>query len=231
LLFLLFLVLYAVLFAAAQRAVLQPERQGFFYLRLGMDELRLLALSVIFFVGFYIAMVVVAVLMSLLIGVLAALSGSVGLAAGLAIVEALAIFVLAIWFWTRFALAFPLTLLRGRIVIGEAWRITRGRFWTLFTAMLVIFLIVLALWILFSAVVSGGYYAQLMHSAGDPVAVQQAAQQQMARQFGAITGMTVVGWILGAIVGGLTIAIWGGAVATAARLLTFNPDEIAETFA
>jgi hypothetical protein len=70
-----------------------------------------------------------------------------------------------------------------------------------------------------------------MHSAGNPAAVQQAAQQQMARQFGAITGMTVVGWIFGAIVGGLTIAIWGGAVATAARLLTFNPDEIAETFA
>lgn len=229
--FLVSLVLYAILFAAAQRAVLQPERQGFFFLRLGMDELRLLALSVIFFVGFYIAMVVVAVLMSLLIGLLAAAIGSAELAVGMAVVEVLAIFIFAIWFWTRFSLAFPLTLLRGRIVIGEAWRITRGHFWTLFTAMLVIFLIVLVLWTLLSLIISGNYYAQLMHSGGDPVAMQQAAQQQMARQFGAITGMTVVGWIVSAIVGGLTIAIWGGAAATAARLLTFNPDEMAETFA
>lgn len=228
---LLFFVLYVILIAASQRAVLQPERRGFFYLRLGMDELRLLALTAIFLIGFYIALIVVMVVLSLLIGLLAAATGSFGLAAGLMMVEFLAMLGIALWFCTRFALAFPLTLLRQKIVIGEAWRISRGRFWPLFTAFLVVFLIMIGLFMILSVVTNGGYFAQLARSGGDPAAVQRAAQQQMAEQFGAINGMMVIRWILSGIIGGLTIAIWGGTVATAARELTFNPDAIAETFA
>jgi hypothetical protein len=224
-------ILYVILFAASQRAVLQPERQGFFYLRFGMDEVRLLALSLIFLIGFYVGMLVLVLVMSLLIGLFAAMTGSIGVTAGLAIVEFIAIFVFAIWFAVRFALAFPLTLLRGKIVIGESWRITRGRFWSLFAAFLVLFLILILLWGIVTSVTSASYFAGLARAGSDPAAMQQAMQQQMARQFGAITPTMVVGWILGGAIGGLTIAIWGGAVATAARLLTFNPDEIAETFA
>ncbi|MEA3004422.1 MAG: hypothetical protein QOH81_3210 [Sphingomonadales bacterium] len=228
---LLFFILYVILYAASQRAVLQPERQNFFYLRLGMDELRLLALAIIFVIGFYAAVLVLTVIMSLLIGLLAAATGSFGVAAGLALVEFLVILVFAVGFFTRFSLAFPLTMLRGKIIIGESWRITRGRFWTLFTAFLVLFLMLLLLWAAVSLVTSGAYFAQLAKSGLDPVAMQQAQQQQMARQFGGISAIQVIGWILGGAVGGLSIAIWGGAVATAARQLTFDPDEIAETFA
>jgi hypothetical protein len=196
-----------------------------------MDELRLLALTIIFLIGFYIALIVMAVLLSLLIGLLAAATGSFGLAAGLMVVEFLAMFVFAVWFCTRFALAFPLTLLRGKIIIGEAWRVTRGRFWPLFTAFLVVFLIMIVLFTILSVATNAGYFTQLAKSAGDPVAVQRAAQQQMAEQFGAINAMMVVRWVLSGIVGGLSIAIWGGTVATAARELTVNVDDIAETFA
>lgn len=226
-----FFVLYVVLMTAAQRAVLQPERKGFFYLRLGMDELRLLALTFIFVIGFYIALIIVAVLLSIIIGLLVAATQSFGLAAGLMIVEFIAMFVLALWFCTRFALAFPLTLLRGKIIIGEAWRITRGRFWQLFASFLIVFLILLALFVILSIATNGSYFAQLARSGGDPLAVQRAAQQQMADQLGSINAMMVIRWILSGIVGGLTVAIWGGAVATAARELTVNVDEIAETFA
>jgi hypothetical protein len=225
-----FFILYVILIAASQRAVLEPDRPGFFYLRLGMDEVRLLALTLLFIIVFYVGMLVLVLVMSALIGLLAAATGSFGIAAGLAVVEMLAVLFFAIWFWTRFSLAFPLTLLRRRIIIGESWRITRGRFWTLFTAFLVIFLVSLVLWAVASMVTSGSYFAELAKSGGNPVAVQQAAQAQMARQT-AITGMTVIGWIVAGIVGGLSVALWGGAAATAARELTFNPDEIAETFA
>jgi hypothetical protein len=228
---LLFLILYVILFAASQRAVLQPERQGFFYLRLGMDELRLLALTVIFFVAFYAGLMVVTILMSLVMGILAAATHSVGTVGVILVFEFVAIIAFMIWFWTRFALAFPLTLMREKIIIGESWRITRGRFWTLFAAFLVIFLITLLLWSAASVVTSGSYFAQLARSAGDPAAIREAAQQQMARQFGQISVTMVIGWILSAAAGAIGIALWGGAAATAARALTFNRDQIADTFA
>jgi hypothetical protein len=226
-----FFILYVILIAAAQRAVLKPERQGFFYLRLGMDEVRLFALSLLFIVLFYVGMLALVLVMSTLTGLLAAATGSFGLSVGLGVVGFLIILGLAIWLWTRFALAFPLTLLRGKIIIGEAWRISRGRFWTLFTAFLVIFLMLMVLWAAASLITNGSYFAQLAKSGGDPLAVQRAAQAQMARQLGGVTFTMVLGWIAAAIVGGLSIALWGGAAATAARDLTFNPDEIAETFA
>jgi hypothetical protein len=39
------------------------------------------------------------------------------------------------------------------------------------------------------------------------------------------------GWVLGSISGALTVALGGGAVATAARELTGDYDAVAETFA
>ena len=45
------------------------------------------------------------------------------------------------WFYVKLSLSFPLTLLRRRFVIGEAWTLTKGRFWTLFGAYFMIFVI------------------------------------------------------------------------------------------
>ncbi|HEX4737578.1 MAG TPA: hypothetical protein VH331_08460 [Allosphingosinicella sp.] len=227
---LLWIVVYVVLFAAAQRAVLKPERQGFFYIRLGMDELRFLALTILFLVVFYIAMLVLMLVMGLLIGILGGATGSVGLAAGVAIFDFLAIVVFTAWYFVRFGLAFPLTMMREKIVIGEAWRITRGRFWPLFAASLVVLVIIFVLWMVVSSITSGAYFAEIARSAGNPLAVQKAAQAQMARQF-ELSGTAVLIWIVGGIIGALTVTLWGGAAATAAQQLTFNPDEIAETFA
>lgn len=228
---LVFIVVYAVLFAASQRAVLQPERQGFFYLRLAMDELRQLALSIIFILGFYIALLVVMILLGVLVALLGAATGSAELTAALMVIEFIAMFVLSIWFCTRFALAFPLTLLRGKIIIGESWRITRGRFWPLFAAFLIVFLVLILIIAIVSVATNGGYFAQLAQSGGNPVAVQQAAQQQMAEQFGAINGKMIVRWVVSAMAGGLIVAVWGGTLATAARELTNDREEIAEIFA
>jgi hypothetical protein len=137
----------------------------------------------------------------------------------------------AVWLEVRLSLAFPLTVMRGRIVIGEAWRASRGRFWTLFGAYIVIFLLMLVLWIAASLVTSGGYFAELAASGFTPEGIQAAGEHQMARQFGSINATTVIGWLLGAIAGSLSIALFGGAMATAARELTGHTDELAETFA
>jgi hypothetical protein len=73
---LVFFVVLMVLFAASQRAVLQPERQGFAYLRLGMDELRLLGLALLLLIGFYAGFVVATIVIGIVVGLLAVAVGA-----------------------------------------------------------------------------------------------------------------------------------------------------------
>ena len=53
----------------------------------------------------------------------------------------------------------------------------------------------------------------------------------MARQAGPIDAMMIIGWIFGAVSGGLAIALDGGAIATAARELAEDKAGMADTFA
>jgi hypothetical protein len=227
---LVFFVLVIVLLAASQRAVLHPERSRLAYLRLGMDELRLLGLALILLVIFYAGMMVAAILLTLLVGIVAVAAGPAA-AMPLFVVEMLILLGLILWFQVRLSLAFPLTLLRGKIVIGEAWRATRSAFWTLFGAFLVIFLILLVLWIGAALVSNGGYLADLAQTGFTPEGLQQASERQMARQFGGISATTVIGWIVASAAGAFGLALFGGAVATAARELTTDVQGLAETFA
>jgi hypothetical protein len=224
------LCVFIMLMTAAQRAVLRPAQAGLFYLKVGMDELRMLGLAVILIVLFYIGLIIAVIVIAIVAGLVAVAAGAVG-AAVIAIGAGILLFLALIWLEVRLSLAFPLTLMRGRIIIGESWRLTRGRFWSLFGAYFVIFLIVAALGIVAAMVTSGAYFAEMMRHPGNPVAMQQAAQAQMARQFGTINVMTVIGWLISAVVGALTVALGGGAVATAAKELAPDQETIAETFA
>jgi hypothetical protein len=223
-------IVMVVLFAASQRAVLRPERSGFAYLRLGMDELRLFGLTILLIILFYVGFLVAAIVLTLLVGVVAVAAGP-SAALPLAFVQLLGLMALIIWFQVRLSLTFPLTLLRGRIVIGEAWRLSRNRFWTLLGAFLVIFLMFVALWIAVTLLTGGGYLADLARNGFNLEGIQAASERQMAQQFGGITVMGMIGWLLAAVAGTLFIAIFGGAVATAARELTVDVEGLADTFA
>jgi hypothetical protein len=223
-------VVFLVLVAASQRAVLQPEREGFAYLRLGMDELRLVGLGLFLFIVFYIGLLIAGIVLTLLAGIVAVAAGP-GAMIPLVFVEIILILGLSIWIEVRLSLAFPLTMLRGKIVIGESWRATKGRFWTLFGAFLLIFLILLVLWIAVMLVTSGSYFADLAQSGFTPEGMRAAGQRQLERQFGEITPLAVLGWVLTAVAGTVTLAVFGGAIATAARESVEDPDALEETFA
>ncbi|HEX8573316.1 MAG TPA: hypothetical protein VF759_11255 [Allosphingosinicella sp.] len=225
-----FVAVVIALFAAAQRAVLRPAQQGFAFLRLGMDELRMFGLALLFLILFYFGLIVA----TLVLGLLAVLVGVVAGAAAvvpLVVVEVIALLAALFWLQVRLSLAFPLTMLRGKIVIGESWQRTRGRFWSLFGAFFLLFLLVLAMWIPVALVGSGGYFADLVNSGFTPEGVQRAGERQMARQFGTPDPTMMIGWALGAVVGTLGIALFSGAAATAARELTDDVEGLAETFA
>jgi hypothetical protein len=227
---LLALCVFAILMAAAFRAVLRPEERGIAFLRLGGDELRIVALTLLFGIVVYLVLVissVLSVILGLLVGgresfgpLVGAIFGGVGVAA-----------LFCIFVQVRLALAFPLTLLRGRFVLAESWGLTRGHFWALLGALLVIFLFLLILFGAAAALTQGAYWGEVLRGGGFGAdGVREATARQAASQL-AVTPMTVAGWIASGIAGGVMVALFGGATATAARLLTDDTDRIAETFA
>jgi hypothetical protein len=115
-------------------------------------------------------------------------------------------------------------------VFAEAWRLSRGHFWTLLGGYFVLMLIVLAIAIVGSFVLNGGYWSQLMGGGLTGPGVRQAARIQMEAQYS-------LGWpmlltlVFGMVVGGLSIALTGGSTATAARALASDHQGVAETFA
>ncbi len=159
---------HAIISAAMFRAVLKPNQSAFGYLRLGSDELRLLAVTLLY----------LAVLIGLdLFGGIAAglISGAV--AAVLKTdteVVAYAIIVLtlcaAVAVGVRLSLAAPLTFAAGHIQIRRSWEMTRGRFWPILGAFLLALALAMVVAVL-GLIVQGGVAAAL---GGNGVAMTSA---------------------------------------------------------
>lgn len=119
------LVLSAVLSAAVARAVLRPSESAFGYLRLGMDELRVLAVSLVLGIlgGLFSALLAVSV------GIAAALVGASGQEALWLLVVLAGLFAvfLIVWLLVRFSLAIPITIAERRMAIFDSFGVTRGR--------------------------------------------------------------------------------------------------------
>lgn len=136
------LVYYGVIYGAVNRAVLRPEQKSFGYVRLGLDELRqaavLFLLSLILF-GIYFAVLVAVSLGRGPLGALVALAGLVAM----------------VWVVVRLSLASPLTFDRRKIDLAAAWRLTKGRAWSLLGAYLIAFVLAIVVYLLAFAVFVG----------------------------------------------------------------------------
>src|SRR4051794_36537925 len=217
-----YFILVLILLTAAIRAAIHPEAPGFAYLRLGGDEARIVALAIFLFFAFYLAMIVGVLVVGLIVVAVVGAAGPAA-AAPAAIVEALVLIGVFVYVEVRLSLALPLTLLRGRFVLAESWRLTRGRFWTLFGAYFLLFLILFILWLLVAAITFGPYFADLIAHRGNPEAFRAILQAQMTRQF-SLMPMALVAAGLSGVLGTLSLAFFGGACGTAARILAAAAD-------
>lgn len=140
----------------------------------------------------------------------------------LGIAAFIAIMVALIYFAVRLASAGPLTLLRKKITVREAWRLTRGHFWSLFGTYAVIVII----WTVVASVlvtiqlngeVSRAMFEQLRHP-GDQIYRQQmiATQLQQLNDFGL---RQIITMIIGAVVSTGLITLWCGSIAIAPEQL------------
>jgi hypothetical protein len=224
------LCVYTILQTAALRAVLRPDEGGPASIRLGGDEARMIGLAIFLGFLFVLGYAVATIILGMLAAAVGMAAGAPAAMAPVMAVGLLLILGLLLFFWVRVSLAFPLTLMRGRFALGEGWRLSRGHFWTLLGGYLVLSLIVLVIVLGGSFALQAGYWSQLMRGGVTGPAAQQAAQVQMAAQYSFGLPMLLT-LLLGTVMGGLTIAFTGGAVATAARALAEDQSGVAETFA
>ena len=108
--------------AALFRLLLRDDAPGFFYLRVGSDEGRLLLL--------WISLAGILAVAGFLIVGLAALSARAA-GWGPAVVGVLGA-AFGAWLFTRLSLSEPITVAERRFGLVASWRMSRGRFWPLF---------------------------------------------------------------------------------------------------
>jgi hypothetical protein len=123
------LIASAMIYAAVSRAVLRPAESAFGYLRLGMDEVRVLVVSIVLFFAFMLVITIV----SVLIGVVGGIASAAEMPWLWLVVVLLALgaAALVIWLAVRLSLAIPITMAERRIAIFDSFAVTKGRFWPL----------------------------------------------------------------------------------------------------
>lgn len=164
------LAVQCVMAAAVYRIVLRPGDEKFSYLRLGKDELRLMALTLIYVV----LGVVLLAAAQIAIGIVVFVASLLGQPAMAFVFSAAELFTLGLFFYVaiRMSLAPAITFDRGRLAILDSWSITRGQFWRLVGAYLlavccviVVAILVMMLFYLLALIVmtaSGGSMTDLM---------------------------------------------------------------------
>lgn len=225
LLYLLLLLLFTVLMNAVFRAVLRPDEGGFFLMRLGMDELRMLGLLVLVYIAASIAVVIGWLLLLLVVMIVGFALGSGMLTGAISFVLFLAFFGALIWAYVRLSLIFPLSFYRRRMTIDGAWELTRGHFWTLFACY---FLIGLIFFVASAALIwsmMGDYFVALMQSHGDQEQMRAAAEALAARQFAMPIGMRILMGAVGTVYFAVALALGPGLLASATRELLADDGE------
>jgi len=132
----LFLLSGAVLSAAVARSVLRPEQSAWGYLRLGKDELRILAVSVA--MGLILGVLGGAGFTAVSLLFVAGASSGQAILFLVALLVALGVIAGLIWLGVRLSLAVPMTLDRGRITLFDSFKATKGRFWPMLGMTLIV---------------------------------------------------------------------------------------------
>ncbi|KQY75092.1 hypothetical protein [Brevundimonas sp. Root1423] len=210
------LIVGAMLSAAVARGVLSPSRDRFGYLRLGMDEVRVLVVTFVLGLVMGLGAFVAFLAWGLLIAA-AKTGGGDGVAAIAAIVGFLAIVCGFVWLAVRLSLAAPITVAEKRFAFFDSFAVTKGRFWPLLGMAVLAVVMVLLIQLLSSIVtmplaIISGLESWSFGSGQDPEAVRAALD---------VTNPWVIGQaVVEAIVSALTVGIMYAPFAAAYRDIT-----------
>lgn len=202
----------AVLVCAIYRAVLRPFERGLGYFKLGADELRMVALSLIVVAFGLLTLFVVIFILVLTAETLGASGGAVGAFLG-GVIGAGALGLPA-WIFVRLSLAVPMTFDQRRLVVFDSWSFTKGVFWPLAGA----YLLAIALGIvilLLMAVISAALVGVAVLATGGVGSFGQSFQAGVS-SIGALMTVPAILWQI----------LWSGAL-TVFYIIVLSPAAIA----
>ncbi|HEY1561390.1 MAG TPA: hypothetical protein VGF71_10940 [Caulobacteraceae bacterium] len=187
-LMILFWVVWLLTAVAAFRAVLKPGDRRAFFLRFGMDELRLGGLTL----GAFFAAIPFGGAPAYLVFLLATpFIHAIPTAAG--IIGWIGVFLtvgLDIWLGVRLSLIAVETFSERRFHLTAYWPVTRGRFWYLLAVYFIFFLVFLGLTVIFAPFVG------LASSVGEGPSRGMAARGGLLVQAGVLTILISLFWTL-----------------------------------
>lgn len=224
--YVLILVWLLMMFTAVVRATASNENDRFAWLRFGGDELRLIGLGLLYIVASVVAWLVLALLFGALIAALA--FGSPGAAGIVGIVLGLVCFCAAVWLSVRLSLIGAVFVLDRSFALRKGWQATKGHFWTLFGAYLVMFIAYLVVEGIIIAIANPAAFGAMFGGVTDP---QQALAQQQAMMatFASPSIGLVIIWIVGTAIGTAAMVYYFGVIATAAMAGTgYSKQDLAE---
>jgi hypothetical protein len=206
----------AILYNAAYRSVLEPQKSSFGYLRLGAAELwQFLVLVVV-----TVAMLVYIVACVFAFAMIATMARALGAPAqGWVVGITLAVMiVVTYWLMLRLSLGTVITFARKRFAYFESWSLTKGRVWKLFWTGFLTFGLVIGLYVMlvFTVILSAIPLGSLVHAASGAAAPASAHAGTVAAEF-LTWGSLIVGvWlslisIVTAVVQALTLTPWATA--------------------
>lgn len=195
------MVISAVLMAAIARAVLNPSASGFGYLRLGMDEVRVLVVTLVLSILIGIISCVAFVAAAVIGGV--AINMLEGWGALVMVIAMLAAAAFVIWLVVRLSLAVPIIIEEKRFAFFDSFAVTRGRFWPLLGMAIIAGIMAVIITILAGIVsmpisMMGGM--SIFGSMGDDPA-------EMFRNFNPTNPWMIASSVVNAIVYALTVAV------------------------
>lgn len=139
------LVVWAMFMAATQRRYIRDEA---FSIRFGPDELRIMVVGVVWYLGVSLMYLLPGLVMLPMFGIVSDFANGdisenemVAFMLGRMSIVALmflVMFPVYVFFATRFSPVFAMTVKERRIAFGDAWIVSRGRFWPILGAFLIL---------------------------------------------------------------------------------------------
>lgn len=171
-----------VIYAAIYRAVLEPDRRAFGYLRFGRQEGAMFLTCVAAILLLIVAIAAIALVIVILVMFVRMVSGAASHIVGLATFGLILLAViLAGWGAVRLSLALPMAYADRRFRLFESWALTRGHGWKIFGVWLAMIAIIIGVELVVGLIVILIAVAAGTGLSGQTAAIAQVLSARMAQ--------------------------------------------------